>query len=155
MSFETLLDRNKAFAATNAVAKNPQIPFIPHQLSYIITCIDPRTEPAAFLGVDLGDAIVHRVVGGRVTPAVLRDVAYISYLHDAKAPAAPWFELAVIHHTDCGSTFLSDPQLRAEFAARGFDEAELASGLAFEQGESRPAKVQSRPGCRSSPTGSG
>ena len=46
MSFETLLDRNKSFAATNAVAKNPQIPFIPHQLSYIITCIDPRTDPS-------------------------------------------------------------------------------------------------------------
>jgi carbonic anhydrase len=125
MSLATLLDRNKAFAATDAVAKNPKIPFIPNQLSYIITCIDPRTEPAAFLGVDLGDAIVHRVVGGRVTPAVLRDVAYISYLLDTKAPDGPWFELAVIHHTGCGSTFLADPELRHGFAARGFDEAEL------------------------------
>jgi carbonic anhydrase len=127
MSLATLLDRNKAFAATDAVAKNPKIPFIPNQLSYVITCIDPRTEPAAFLGVDLGDAIVHRVVGGRVTPAVLRDVAYISYLLDTKAPDGPWFELAVIHHTDCGSTFLADPELRRDFAARGsFDEADLA-----------------------------
>jgi carbonic anhydrase len=127
MSLATLLDRNKAFAGTDAVAKNPQIPFIPNQLSYVITCIDPRTEPAAFLGVDLGDAIVQRVVGGRVTPAVLRDVAYISYLLDTKAPDGPWFELAVIHHTDCGSTFLADPELRRDFAARtGFDEADLA-----------------------------
>jgi hypothetical protein len=86
MSLATLLDRNKAFAGTDAVAKNPQIPFIPNQLSYVITCIDPRTEPAAFLGVDLGDAIVQRVVGGRVTPAVLRDVAYISYL----GPGSSW-----------------------------------------------------------------
>jgi carbonic anhydrase len=126
MSLETLLDRNKAFAATGAVAKNPKIPFIPNELAYIITCIDPRTEPAAFLGVDLGDAIVQRAIGGRVTPAVLRDVAYISYLLDTQAPDGPWFELAVIHHTDCGSTFLADPVLRAGFAARGFDEAELA-----------------------------
>jgi len=127
MSLETLLDRNKAFAATDAVAKNPKIPFIPNQLSYIITCIDPRTDPAAFLGVDLGDAIVHRVVGGRVTPAVLRDVAYINYLLDTKAPDGPWFELAVIHHTGCGSTFLADPELRRDFAARGgFNDADLA-----------------------------
>ena len=40
MSLATLLDRNKAFAATDAVAKNPKIPWIPSQLSYIITCID-------------------------------------------------------------------------------------------------------------------
>jgi carbonic anhydrase len=127
MSLATLLERNKAFAASGAVAKNPQIPFIPNQLAYVITCIDPRTEPAEILGVELGDAIVHRVIGGRVTPAVLRDVAYISYLLDTKAPDGPWFELAVIHHTDCGSTFLADPALRAGFAARGFNEEELAA----------------------------
>jgi carbonic anhydrase len=69
MSLATLLDRNKAFAATGAVAKNPQIPWLPSQLCYIITCIDSRTEPAAILGVDLGDATVQRTVGGRVTPA--------------------------------------------------------------------------------------
>jgi carbonic anhydrase len=127
MSLETLLERNKAFEATDARAQGPAIPFIPNQLAYVITCIDPRTEPAGFLGVELGDAIVQRAVGGRVTPAVLRDVAYISYLLETKAPDGPWFELAVIHHTDCGSTFLADPQLRAGFAARGYDEAELAA----------------------------
>jgi carbonic anhydrase len=119
MSLGTLLDRNKAFAATDAVAKNPKIPWIPHQLSYVITCIDSRVEPAAILGVDLGDATVQRVVGGRVTPAVLRDVAYISYLTETKTPDGPWWELAVIHHTDCGSTLLADPELRRGFAARG------------------------------------
>jgi carbonic anhydrase len=127
MSLSTLLERNKAFAATGAREKGPAIPFIPNQLAYVITCIDPRTEPAEFLGIELGDAIVQRVVGGRVTPAVLRDVAYISYLLETRAPDGPWFELAVIHHTGCGSAFLADPQVRAEFAARGYDEAELAA----------------------------
>jgi carbonic anhydrase len=127
MSLATLLDRNKAFAATDAVAKNPKIPWLPNQLSYIITCIDSRAEPAGFLGVDVGDATVQRTVGGRVTPAVLRDVAYISYLTEIKTPDGPWWELAVIHHTDCGSTFLADPELRRSFAARGgFVEGELA-----------------------------
>jgi len=127
MSLATLLDRNKAFAATDAVAKNPQIPWLPSQLAYIITCIDSRTEPAGFLGVDLGDATVQRTVGGRVTPAVLRDVAYISYLTETKTPDGPWWELAVIHHTDCGSTLLADPEVRRGFAARGgYTEAELA-----------------------------
>lgn len=127
MSLSTLLERNKAFAATSARTKAPAIPFIPNQLAYVITCIDPRTEPGEILGVELGDAIVQRVVGGRVTPAVLRDVAYISYLLETKAPEGPWFELAVIHHTGCGSTFLADPELRADFAARGYDETALAA----------------------------
>jgi carbonic anhydrase len=127
MSLSTLLERNKAFAATGTRTKAPAIPFIPNQLAYVITCIDPRTEPGEILGVELGDAIVQRVVGGRATPAVLRDVAYISYLLETKAPEGPWFELALIHHTDCGSAFLADAQLRADFAARGYDEAELAA----------------------------
>jgi carbonic anhydrase len=83
MSLATLLDRNKAFAATDAVANNPKIPWLPNQLSYVITCIDSRAEPASFLGVGLGDATVQRVVGGRVTPAVLRDVGFISYLPES------------------------------------------------------------------------
>jgi hypothetical protein len=44
---------------------------------------------AGFLGIELGDAIVERVVGGRVTPAIPQDVAYISYLVETKVPAAP------------------------------------------------------------------
>jgi carbonic anhydrase len=123
---DSLLLRNKAFAETDAKNHVPEIPFIPHQLSFVITCVDPRTEPGAFLGVELGDAIVLRSIGGRVTPAVLRDVAYISYLLETKAPDGPWFELAVIHHTDCGSGFLADEQLRHDFAQRGFDEDALA-----------------------------
>jgi carbonic anhydrase len=67
MSLSTLLERNDAFAATDARTKAPAIPFIPNQLAYVITCIDPRTEPAGFLGIELGDAIVQRAIGGRVT----------------------------------------------------------------------------------------
>lgn len=126
--FATLLERNKAFASTDAKSRVPEIPFVPNLLSFVITCIDPRTEPAAFLGAELGDAIVLRTLGGRVTPTVLRDVAYISYLLETKAPDGTWFELAVIHHTDCGSTFLADENLRHGFAERGgFDEAALAA----------------------------
>jgi carbonic anhydrase len=49
---------------------------------------------------------------------VLGDVAYISYLLDLRPPTGPWFKLAVIHHTDCGSTFLAEPELCRDFAAR-------------------------------------
>lgn len=127
-SFTHLLERNPAFARTDAKRNVPPIPFIPRQNSFVITCVDPRTDPAAFLGAELGDAIVLRNVGGRITPEVIRDLAYISYLVDTKAPQGPWFEVAIIHHTDCGSGFLADAHLRHDFAQRtGFDEAGLAS----------------------------
>lgn len=45
----------------------PEIPFIPFKQVYVITCIDPRVEPGAILGVELGEAIVARNIGGRVT----------------------------------------------------------------------------------------
>jgi carbonic anhydrase len=122
-----LLDRNASFAATDAKDKVPAIPFIPNRGLFVITCIDPRVDPANILGLELGDAIVLRDVGGRVTPAVLADVAYISYLVETKAPQGPWFEIAVIHHTDCGSGLLADEELRQDFAQRsGFAVEALA-----------------------------
>lgn len=125
-NFDELLIRNKAFAETDLKDRVPAIPFIPNRQVYVLTCIDPRVDPAGILGLELGDAIVGRNVGGRVTPAVIQDVAWISYLHEVKTPDADWFELAVIHHTDCGSGFFADPELRHGFAQRGFDEQALA-----------------------------
>jgi carbonic anhydrase len=125
---EPLVANNRAFAATDAKSRVPEIPFIPHRQVYVLTCIDPRVEPAAVLGLGLGDAIVARCVGGRVTPAVLRDLAWISFLHQEKTPDADWFELMVVHHTDCGSGLLADPGLRREFVRRtDYDDVELAS----------------------------
>lgn len=121
-----LLRRNRDFAETGAKDATPRIPFIPNRQLYLITCIDPRVDPTNILGLELGDAIVARNVGGRVTPSVLRDVAWISYLHEVKTPDADWFEIAVIHHTDCGSGLFADEQLRHGFAERGFDDVELA-----------------------------
>ena len=132
-SIQDLLDRNHAFAGTDAKSRVPAIPFIPNRQLYIITCIDPRVDPAATLGLDLGDAIVARNVGGRVTPAVLRDLGWIRHLHETKTPDADWFDIVVIHHTDCGSGLLADPTLRHSFAAKyGYDEAELAAQSVLE-----------------------
>jgi len=123
-----LLDRNRAFADDPGARQGmPRLPFIPNQGLYIVTCIDPRVDPAQILGVRLGEAIVQRDIGGRITPAVIADIAYIGYLVDAKAPEGPYFEVAIIHHTDCGSTLLADDELRHGFAQRiGVDERTLA-----------------------------
>src|SRR6202044_499797 len=112
-NFDELRPRNEAFARTGAKDRVPAIPFLPNQQVYILTCIDPRVDPAQLFGLDLGDAIVARTVGGRVTPAVLQDLAWISYLHETKTPDADWFEFAAMHHTDCGSGFYADDDLAA------------------------------------------
>ena len=120
-----LLDRNRAFASDPGAHQGmPRLPFIPNLNLYIVTCIDCRVDPAQVLGVKLGDALVQRNIGGRITPAV---IAYAGYLVDAKAPEGPYFEVAIIHHTDCGSTLLADDELRHGFAQRvGVDERTLA-----------------------------
>jgi carbonic anhydrase len=126
-NIEALLGRNKAFADGGAWRNTPRLPFLPFKGLYVITCIDPRTDPADFLGLEFAEAMVARTVGGRVTDAVIQDLSYIGYLVEAKAPEGPYFEAAVIHHTDCGSRLLEDPVLRHGFAERsGYDEQKLA-----------------------------
>ena len=84
-----LLERNRAFAETDARRNVPALPFIPRQNLYIVICIDCRVDPAQILGIELGEALVQRNIGGRVTPAVIRDIAYASYLVETKAPGGP------------------------------------------------------------------
>jgi carbonic anhydrase len=123
-----LLERNRVFSAEGTWRDTPRLPFLPHERLYVITCIDPRTDPALFLGLGFADAIVARTVGGRVTEAVIQDLAYIGYLVETMAPDGPYFEAAVIHHTDCGSGLLADDELRHGFADRnGYDESTLAA----------------------------
>jgi carbonic anhydrase len=124
---QSLLDRNVAFADGGEWKNTPRLPFLPHAGIYVVTCIDPRVDPFEFLGLGFAEAIVERTVGGRVTEDVMRDLSYIGYLVESKAPEGPYFEAAIIHHTDCGSGLLADDDLRRGFAARsGIAEEELA-----------------------------
>jgi carbonic anhydrase len=60
-----LLERNDAFAKAGKWRNVPRLPFLPFKSLYVITCIDPRTDPADFLGLRFAEAIVARTVGGR------------------------------------------------------------------------------------------
>ena len=71
-----LLERNEEFARGYTPA--PLGP--PAQQVLIVTCLDHRVDPAAILGVRLGDAPVIRNAGGRVTQAVIDDVSYLAFL---------------------------------------------------------------------------
>ena len=107
-----LLDRNEQFSRTYT----PTALGIPAEQVVIVTCLDHRVDPAIVLGLQLGDAPVIRNVGGRVTQAVIDDIAYLAFLADQlfgeKGNTATLFEVAVIHHTQCGAGFLADASFR-------------------------------------------
>jgi carbonic anhydrase len=135
-----LLDRNRAFAAGGAHAG---LAILPRQQVFIVTCLDPRVDPAAFLGIELGDAPVIRNAGGRVTEAVIRDIAFIGYLARTMIGDGPLFEVAVIHHTGCGTGFLADAAFRSALAARtGQDEAALAAEAVLDPAATVRADVE-------------
>jgi carbonic anhydrase len=112
---ETALARNRAFAAAGG---HEGAVVFPNLRLFVITCLDPRVDPAHFLGLGLSDAIVVRNVGGRVTPAVIEDVAFISAITENLLPDGPLFEVAVIHHSQCGAGALADDTFRRRYADR-------------------------------------
>ena len=122
-NIDAALERNRAFAA--AGGHEGAIVF-PNLRLFVITCLDPRVDPAHFLGLALSDAIVVRNVGGRVTPEVIDDVAFIGQIAESALPDGPLFEVAVIHHTQCGAGALADDGFRRRYAERiGADESTL------------------------------
>ena len=71
--------------------------------------MDGRVDPAHILGVELGDALVMRNAGGRVNDEVISEIAFIGALTEQLfGDDAPPFEVAVLHHTACGTGFLAD-----------------------------------------------
>jgi carbonic anhydrase len=117
------LARNRAFAAAGGHAGATVFPAL---RLFVVTCLDPRVDPAHILGLDLGDAVVVRNVGGRVTREVTENIAFICQMAEGFLPEGPLFEVAVIHHNQCGAGALADDDFRGRFGRRtGVDEAAL------------------------------
>ncbi|MGP7999405.1 MAG: carbonic anhydrase [Streptosporangiaceae bacterium] len=121
-----LLERNERFAR----GYTPVALGMPTTQLMIVTCLDHRVDPAIVLGLQLGDAPVIRNAGGRVTPAVIGDIAYLTFLAEqlfgGQLGDGKLFEVAVIHHTQCGTGFLADPAFRHQAArATGLADAAL------------------------------
>ena len=122
----SLIERNEQFAAT--YTPGPLGP--PAAQMVVVTCLDHRVDPTIILGLQLGDAVVIRNTGGRVTQAVIDDIAYLAFLAEqlfsGQVAADGLFEVAVVHHTQCGTGFLADPGFRHRAAeATGRPEAAL------------------------------
>ncbi len=122
-NFDPALERNRTFAAAGG---HEGAVVFPELRLLVITCLDPRVDPAHFLGLGLGDAMVVRNVGGRVTREVINDIAFIAQIVESVIPDGPLFEVAVIHHTQCGAGMLADDTFRRRYAERiGVEESTL------------------------------
>jgi carbonic anhydrase len=125
-SMAPLLEHNEQFARVYT-----PVPLgLPAARVIVVTCVDHRVDPAITLGLKLGDAPVLRNAGGRVTQSVIEEVAYLAFLgrrlFTAQLTENRGFEVAVIHHTQCGTGFLADPGFRLEASeATGVDEKAL------------------------------
>ncbi len=123
-----LLDRNEQFVRGYA----PETLGLPATRMIVLTCLDHRVDPAIVLGLRLGDAPVIRNAGGRVSQAVIDDIAYLAYLVEqisgGQIASQARLEVAVIHHTQCGTGLLADPAfLHRAAQATHLPEATLAA----------------------------
>ncbi len=122
-NIDPALERNRTFAAAG---DHDGAVVFPNLRLFVITCLDPRVDPAHFLGLGLGDAMVVRNLGGRVTREVINDVALIGQIAESMVLDGPLFEVAVIHHTECGSGLLAGDKFRRRYAERiGVEESTL------------------------------
>jgi carbonic anhydrase len=99
---DRLKEANASFAER---FDNGDLEIPPARPLVVLTCIDARVDPAASLGLQIGDAHVIRNAGGRATDDAIRSLLISSWLLGTR-------EFAVIHHTDCGMTKFTDPVLR-------------------------------------------
>jgi carbonic anhydrase len=110
LSSGDLVRRNAAFAATGAFAG---LAFPTGGTLQVLSCVDPRVHPGDVLGLELGEAVVMRNIGGWVTPSVLRSWALLGRLSQGQPPGG---HLVIMQHTDCGITRLADyPEQLAAF----------------------------------------
>ena len=129
-SFDSLLKRNHEFAAQQTAADTlmPSLPrALPNVKAIIIGCADMRVDPAHVFGIEPGEAVVIRNIGGRITPGLLEQLGLLGRIGEVagKIPGGGGeFHLIVLQHTDCGITRLTgDPPMLAHYFQ--IQEAEL------------------------------
>src|SRR3954468_20867881 len=101
-----LLAGNEAYAAARANVADSR----PNLRLAVVTCMDSRIDVFAALGLHLGEANVIRNAGGRVTDDVLRSLALATHVLGVE-------HVAVMQHTKCGLTGVTDEELQARTGA--------------------------------------
>lgn len=101
---EDLLRNAEAHAAS---VDGDHLPSAPRKRVAVVTCMDPRIDPARLLGLERGDVHVLRNAGGVVTDDTIRSLAISQRKLGTEA-------VALIHHTDCDLQTFDDDGFRDE-----------------------------------------
>ena len=146
---DSLIEHNRDFASHHFPK---DLPLLPTLRAMIIGCVDPRVDPALLLGLKLGEAVVIRNVGGRITPGTLQTLGMLNRIAQVGGgnPAGE-FHLIVLQHTQCGITRLEgDPDMLASYFGIGKEglkakavdspHAAVAVDVAARKREPRPAR---------------
>jgi carbonic anhydrase len=96
-----LLTANEGYAAARANVADAR----PSRHLAVVTCMDARIDVFAAIGLHLGEAMVLRNAGGRVTDDVLRSLALATGVLGVNS-------VVVMQHTKCGLAGVTDEELR-------------------------------------------
>jgi carbonic anhydrase len=119
---KTVIEANQHYADS---FQQGQLPMPPARHLAVVTCMDARLDPLAFLGFSLGDIHVIRNAGGRVSDDAIRSLVISQRLLGTDA-------VAVIHHTDCGMLTFHNDELRARIEQDlGPEAAQAAAQIDF------------------------
>ncbi|MEY2452866.1 MAG: carbonic anhydrase [Acidimicrobiaceae bacterium] len=99
---DALLEANKDHAAARVTVESNR----PGRHLAVVTCMDARIDVFATLGLHLGEALVIRNAGGRVTDDVLRSLALACHVLGVDT-------VVVMQHTNCGLAGVTDAELQA------------------------------------------
>ena len=95
MTTRNMVDFSKANGNFQGDFHSGDLPAPPARKIAIVTCMDARMHPEAFLGLRFGDAHVIRNAGGRISQDALRSLVVSQRMLGTE-------EVVVIHHTQCG-----------------------------------------------------
>jgi carbonic anhydrase len=79
-NLDSMVERNKNFAAQQSAAGMlmPSLPqAMPNVKAIVIGCADMRVDPVHVLGIQSGEAVVIRNIGGRITPGLLEQLGLL------------------------------------------------------------------------------
>lgn len=123
-----LVARNQDY---NRTEKRKSLSMKPRFLGVIISCMDARFDPAHLFGLEEGDALVLRSMGGRITKDIIEHIAFIAGVakkQRLECDEDPVLEVVILHHTDCGAENFTDPMVRKALAeGTGVSEVTYAS----------------------------
>ena len=106
-TFDEFLEANRRYAES---FDKGDLPIPPARRVAVVTCMDARLDPEAFLGLEVGDAHVIRNAGGRVSEDAIRSLVISERLLGTR-------EIVVVYHTDCGMLTFRDDDLKGEIEA--------------------------------------